>query len=111
MTNKNHKYQKNRNLLRYLTINKFKEFPVYSLQKFLKENRITIINKKETVDEEFNNILILFKKGDGKGVIYFSHSKDHLLRTKIMFGKYNEKLVTRNLEEFFTLAKKIILGL
>jgi hypothetical protein len=73
------------------------ELPSITIINFLKDKKITIVNKSETIDKEFSKILISIRKGNKRGFISLCVSKDHLLKTKINFSGKTESIITRNI--------------
>jgi hypothetical protein len=56
-----HKYQ-DKTLLRYLVTKNYEDFPSYYIFKFLLDNKITIVDKREDINLDNSNLYIFFKK-------------------------------------------------
>lgn len=89
-----------RNSLRYLLSNPFKELPTYTILKYLKNNKIYIVNKIEKITEEDTRLHIQLKNLYLNVII----SKDHLITVEII-KKKKETLKTRNIEEVLNFLK------
>jgi hypothetical protein len=92
-----HKYQ-DPEMIKYLLGKNYKDFPSYYIVQYLTEKNITIIDKKENITEENSILYILFKKNKKNGVIFFSVSKDNLMKLKVTYESFNKITKTRKIE-------------
>lgn len=102
-----HKYQ-DKKLLRYLVSNNYEDFPSYYVIKFLLDNKITIIDKKEDINLDNSSLYIVFKKDNLNGVIFFNVSKDHLMKLKVTYKDYNKIIKTRIIENIIDNLKEAL---
>jgi hypothetical protein len=102
-----HKYQDGK-LLPYLVTKKYEDFPSYYVLKFLFDNKITIIDKREDITHENSNLYVFFKKDNVNGVLFFNVSSDHLMKLKITYKDYNKIIKTRIIENIIQNLKEAL---
>ena len=100
MISKKHKdYAENRNSLRYLITDPFKEPFGVSLLNIFKAENMFIVNKIERIDEENTRITVQLRKNNKDFFIKVNISKDHLIKLEAnCLGTLQEK-TTRVIEE------------
>jgi len=103
---KQEKCKQNRNYLRYLVTNPFKEQPSLTIEKVIK-NRSFIKNKKEHLTPEVSKLYYEIIVANKVGFISIIVSKDHLITAKISYKKTKE-IKTREMSEVVSLLNDIL---
>ena len=102
---KQEKCKQNRNYLRYLETDTFKEPPASTISKVLK-NRSFIKNKKENLNSELSRLYYEVKIANKTGFLIVDISKDHLITAKAYYKKI-KKIKTREMSEVVSLIEEV----
>ena len=112
MISKKHKdYAKNRNSLRYLLTDPFKEPFGVSLLSIVKNEDMFLVNKIEKIDEENTRITLQLRKNKKDFFIKTNISKDHLIKLEVNSLGYLQEKTTRVVEEALLFVTNFLRGI
>lgn len=103
---KQEKCKQNRNYLRYLITDPFKESPASTIERIIK-GRVFIRNKMESLTSEMSKFFYEINLVNKRGFIQVSVSKDHLIEAKVSY-KITKKIKTRDMSEVVSLINEVL---
>lgn len=103
-------YLEDRNELRYLLTNPFKEVFGVTLLKLFKNEKVFIVNKSEVINEENSKIFTHLRKNNEDYFININISKDHLIKGSLTAVNIMKDFTTRKADEALFLIEGFLKG-
>jgi len=103
---KQEKCKQNRNYLRYLVTDPFKESPSLTIENIIR-GRAFIKDKNECLTSEISKFFYVLNIANKTGFISVQISKDHLINAKVTYTK-TKKIKTRDMSKVVSLINEVL---